>query len=596
MKRQSHIPIESIEMSTVERFDSIAASFAEKTAIRFGNNELTYSELQTKSNILAQHISAIQTEQRQIAFFLSFGIDQFVALFGILKARCAYVPIDTSWPAHRIEHSINDSHAKVVITDNANLGQVKALCTNRLIINIDEIDFAKNTAQPESYPTADDIQHILYTSGSTGEPKGVYTNHRNQLHFVKRFSEFIDLGPDDTFAYYFSIGFSAHAMPSLGTLLTGGTLVMYDLKKNGFQGLAEFFNREKVTVCLMIPSVLRHFRATLDQDSKLNKLRILLVGGETLYFNDIKQILPFLKRKAEIINIYASTEMYLSFAYRIKNDTVLNQNIIPIGHPVEGIQLEIHNEDGQECEPDQVGEMIIYSPYSALGYWNNPEMTAQDFQQTDQGWRFNSRDLAYKRSDGAFVHVGRKDSMVKIRGQRVDLGEVENSILFNSDIQDVAVALKEGPLGNKHLVAYYVCRSGIEIKTNVIKVFLTRRLPDYMVPSFVIKLDALPKTDSGKTDYKLLPDPDWKTQSQNTDFQHARTVTESEIIAIFEQQLGVSPIGITDNILETGNDSLKLFVAFDTIEKHFNIKVDLDLLTRDPSIQALAKRIDDLKK
>jgi len=484
----------------------------------------------------------------------------------------------------------------VVVTNNLNIGQVKAIHDEHFIINIDALDFQESIEPVTASPKPDDNIHIIYTSGSTGEPKGVYTYHRNQVHFVKRFSSFINITPEDRFAYYFSIGFSAHAMPFLGIILNGGTLCIYDMKKKGFQGMASFFMEQKITLALMIPSVLRHFRVTLQKDFRFPKLRVLLLGGETLYFNDIRLIQPHLSGKAEIINIYASTEAYLSRAFRITRETVLKQNIVPIGYEIEGMNIWIVNEDGEKCSVSQVGEMILRSPYLARGYWRDKEQTEAHFSQVDNDIVFKSRDLAYVQEDGCLVHVGRKDSMVKIRGQRIDLGEIENSMLFNPDIQEVAVKLKESPTGDKHLLAYYVCRQGISIGEKELKTFLTRRLPDYMVPAFVIQMTELPKTESGKTNYNALPDPDWEQQSGKEDIKHAKTPTESKLISIFEKQLEIHPIGITDNILETGQDSLKMFVAFDTVEKTFNFKIDIDYLTENPTIEALARSIDEASK
>ena len=588
MKKETHIPIDSVEQSIADRFEFIAERFNNKEAIRDENGIITYGELSKNSNVLANEIIRLNAEQKQIAFFLPNGINQFISIFGILKSGSAYVPLDTTWPSHRIEFAIKDSLAAAVITDNKNYPHVKALCNNVNIINIDEINFSKNMYTPALRPGPDSIAHILYTSGSTGEPKGVYTSHRNQVHFVKRFSEFIQITPEDRFAYYFSIGFSAHAMPSLGALLNGGTLVMYDLKKEGFPGLADFFNSNGITICLMIPSVIRHFRATMEKGFKFAKLRILLAGGETLYFNDIKQLWPFLKHKTEIINIYASTELYLARAYRIQRDSILKQNIIPIGYPIDGIDIEIVNEDGKEGDINKVGEMVIRSDYAALGYWNNPTLTNRDFLNDGGQITFRSRDLAYKEADGSIVHVGRKDAMVKIRGQRVDLGEIENTLLSNEDIQEVAVVLKEDQQGNKVLVAYYVFSPGKSVKLDEIKNSLIRRLPEYMIPPYIINIDSLPKTESGKTNYRSLPDPHWESIIDNRQIKHASNHVEEQLISIFERHLGIYPIGVSDNILLAGHDSLKLFVAFDAVEKDFNITFDIDSFIKTPTIEAFA--------
>ena len=596
MKPKKQIPIKDIEQSVAERFDVMAATFAEKIAVKDHDTSLTYRSLQKKANVIANQILALNADQKQLAIFLSFGTNQLVSILGIIKSGAAYVPIDTSWPAHRIEFSIADSSSAAVITDNMNIGQVKALSGNREIINIDEIDFTKNTHPPEKYPDADDYIHILYTSGSTGEPKGVYSNHRNQMHFVKRFSEYIGILPSDIFSYYFSIGFSAHAMPSLGALLNGATLVMYNLKKFGFPALPKYFIEEGITVCLMIPSVMRHFRATLEKGYKLEKLRMLLIAGETLYHNDILQIRPYLKPRTDIINIYASTEMFMVSAFHMKKDTLVNQNIIPIGLPVDGIEVKIYNKDGVECMADEVGEMIIYSQYAALGYWNKPELSNEDFPADEPKRKFKSRDLAYRNKDGNIVHVGRRDSMVKIRGQRVDLSEIEHCLLYMKEIQEGAAVLKEDPLGNKVITAYYTCRIDEKVDERVIHTVFLRRLPDFMIPRFLIKLDSLPKTDSGKTDYLSLPDPDWGKNLADKEIKHASNPIEDQLVSIFKKQFEVEEISIQDNFLQAGHDSLKLFVAFDTIEKTFNIKFDLDNVLKTPTIEAMANIIKNIRE
>ncbi|MEN8223763.1 MAG: non-ribosomal peptide synthetase [Bacteroidota bacterium] len=596
MKKAKHIPFDTIDQSLTERFELMASMFPDKIAISDANESITYDALNNKANVIANEILGLTTKQKQVAFFLSDSIQQFISILGILKAANAYVPLDTAWPAHRFEFAVKDSMASAIITDNENYGQVKAIASAAVVINIDEINFITNTSEPNIKPRPDDIAHILYTSGSTGEPKGVFTSHKNQLHFTKRFSEFIDITPEDIFSYYFSIGFSAHAMPFLGAMLNGGTMHMYDLKKKGFPSLADFFISHGITISLMIPSVLRHFRVTLNKGFKFSKLRILLLGGESLYHNDIKQIWPFLKRHTEIINIYASTELYLARAFRIQHDTILKHNIIPIGNAIEGMDIDIVNEGGEECDPNIVGEMVIHSNYTALGYWNNPSLTKRDFHNHDGHRTFRSRDLAYKDADGLIVHVGRKDAMVKIRGQRADLGEIENTLLSNEDIQEVAVALKEDPQANKMLVGYYVSSPDKSVEMADIKNSLVRRLPEYMVPPYIMQLDTLPKTESGKTDYRSLPDPHWESLADNRDIKHAKNPVEEQLVSIFERQLEVYPIGVTENILEAAHDSLKLFVAFDTIEKQFNIKIEIDSFIETPTIEELALTIIQLQE
>jgi len=248
---------------------------------------------------------------------------------------------------------------------------------------------------------------------------------------------------------------------------------------------------------------------------------------------------------------------------------------------------------GKRSDTFNVGEICITGRYLAKGYWKQDELSAKDFRKNDDGTvTFHSSDMGYKLPDGCIVHVGRSDAMVKLRGFRIDLGEIENTMMDLKQVKEIAVAVKENPYGTKHLIAYYVERENAELDPHYLKLAVLRNLPDYMVPSFFVRLDHLPKNDIGKTDYKGLPEPDWDSYTRNKDVELPANGTEEELKEIFERILEVSPLGVTENIMEAGADSLRLFVAFDEVEKRFGKKLNIDSIIDAPYIRDIARQIE----
>ncbi|HSG67863.1 MAG TPA: non-ribosomal peptide synthetase, partial [Bacteroidales bacterium] len=267
-------------------------------------------------------------------------------------------------------------------------------------------------------------------------------------------------------------------------------------------------------------------------------------------------------------------------------------NNVPIGYEVTEIEVSIMDEEGRRCDPFKTGEICITSRYISPGYWHADPTDEKRFLKNEDGTiTFHSGDMGYKLSDGCIVHVGRNDAVIKLRGFRIDLGEIENTMMELKQIKEVAVVVKENPFGTKHLIAYYVERDNAEFDPHYLKVAVLRNLPDYMVPSYFIRLDHLPKNDIGKVDYKILPEPDWEALTTRKDIEMPANGIEEELKEIFERILEVSPIGVKDNIMEVGADSLRLFVAFDEVEKRFGKKLNIDSIIESPHIRDIAAQI-----
>ena len=576
------------------RFEEMARHYPDTEAIKFQETSLSYRQLNEKADRIATAILAIiGPASTRAAIYLEHGINQPLAILSILKAGKTYVALDPSFPVARNLQMLGDSGCSIILTNNMNLSQVKSFAGSIPIINMDEEFTAvlDKSEFPEGSP--DQAAFITYTSGSTGIPKGVVHSHANMLHFVMRMYSIDCTMPEDRWAYYYSISFSAHAMPMYGALLNAATLCIFDLKKDNFTDFGKWLRQEKINVSLMIPSILRQFTASLGSGRRFPKLSRLLVGGETLYRSDVDKIREHLASGAVVYNILASSEAYLARAYKIEKDTVIKGNNVPIGYAVPGMELSIMTEDKNRADPYNAGEILITSKYLTQGYWNQQEITNRDFIQNEDGSRtFHSKDMGYKLSDGCIVHVGRNDAVIKLRGYRIDLGEIENTMMDLKQVKEIAVAVKENNFGTKQIIAYYVEKDNSELDPHYLKLSVLRNLPDYMVPSHFIRLDHLPKNDIGKVDYRAFPEPDWESFKSKKDIALPENGLEEELKEIFERILEVSPIGVLDNIMDVGADSLRLFVAFDEVEKRFGKKLNIDMIIEAPQIRDIAKQIE----
>jgi len=594
-KNNNSIPIKGTNQTIHGRFREIVSFYGENIALDYQNKQLTYNELDYKSDQLAcRLIKKLGEKRQQVAIFIETGFEQIISILGILKAGMTYVPLDINFPSERNIYMLEDAECSALISNNMNASQARAISNRQIIINIDETLSSQDIGELDIYNDPDARMMIIYTSGSTGEPKGVIHSHRNIIHLYKRLTTLINISAEDIFAFYYSICFSAHAMQIISALLSGAKLTLFDLKKESFSGFSKWLKEKKITVDLMIPSVLRQFMATLKKNEKIPSIRILFCGGETLYKSDIDKAWIHLKKSSLIYNIYASTEAYVCQVYKITSKTIINSNIVPIGYSLPDFDINVIDDEGKSRETNKIGEIQIKSEFITQGYWNKPELSKQDFKQDSDNPKeriFKSSDLGYKQSDGCIIHIGRSDSMVKLRGYRIDLGEIENVLMQHANVKEAAVIVKENQHGTKHIVAYVVPKNGKSLDISYLKISVLRMLPSYMIPGYFVTLDSLPKNEIGKTIRKDFPDPDWDRNIKGKEIVNPKNKLQEDLKEIFERTLEVSLISITDNIIELGADSLRLFVAFDEIEKKFGQKLNIDAIVENPTIEFISNLI-----
>ncbi|MEA3476947.1 MAG: non-ribosomal peptide synthetase [Bacteroidota bacterium] len=595
--QEKTIPIHTDDQTIHQRFEEVASLLPDHTALRFAEQSMTYEQLDKAANQLAhQIIDLIGPEPGNVALFLENSIFQIVTILGILKAGKAYVALDTTFPAERNLYMLQDAQCQLLISNALNESKARDLSAKIQLILEMQVDDSFPNTKPVIALGPDDDAIIFYTSGSTGSPKGALQSHKNMVHFVWGLSKVIDIVPSDSFAYYLSVAFSAHAFPLLATLLNGGALIIYHGKLEHISEFKQWLSDMKISIALMIPSFIRHFQATFTGNEKLPDLRILFPAGETLYRSDVEKIRDILKKDALIINIYASSETYVTRAYIIHHDTLLKGNIVPIGYPFKDMEFMILDEQGKSVEKDSIGEFYIRSPYIMKGYWKRPELNASVIEtdpDDDQMTIFKSSDIGYYRDEDCIVCVGRKDAVIKLRGYRIDLGEIENILLESKDVKEAACVLRKNKHGIEQIIAFIVAGQDQALDIDHIKALTTRVLPGYMLPSHFIEIDELPKNEIGKTAYKSIPEPNWEFLEGGGEKVGASNKLEEKLIHLFERVLKIKPIGITDDILKIGADSLSLFVSFNEIEKAFGKKLNMDTVLDNPTVEAIARILED---
>lgn len=583
---------EEIEGSIPGRFKKVYSVFSEKLALKSWEMSLTYGEFNRRTNQIARLILGLgESLDLPVAFLFGNGAFPILSIFGILKAGGFYLPLDPSFPQDRLEYTLEDSEAKILITNQENLHLAKEISRRRLkILSLDDVpsdvpdDDLEVTVQPDA-PVC-----LHYTSGSTGRPKGVLQLQRNVLH-----SAWVSVGqnrstPEDRVALLHSPGFAASLLPIFGTLLTGGTLLPFDLK-HGLANLSHWLREERITVFMGVPTLFRHLAQSLSGDEEFPDLRLITVGGEAVLKSDVELYKKYFAKYASMRHGIGGTEMGSFRYFMIDKDTEIPENIVPVGYPLPDKEVLILDDDGQPVPPNEVGEIVVKSRYLSGGYWRRPELTAEKFKDVpgEEGVRmYWTGDLGRLTEDGCLYHLGRKDFQVKIRGFRVELGEIESVLMQHPGISEAAVMVNELPGFEKRLVGYVVMdKNHPAPSTEEIRIYLKKHLPDYMVPSVFITLDAMPQTATGKIDRLKLPKLE-EVLNLERDYVPPRDEYERRLIQIWEELFEMRPIGIKNDFFQLGGHSLLAANLVTKIEEEFGKRIDLARLTEAPTIEKLA--------
>jgi acyl-coenzyme A synthetase/AMP-(fatty) acid ligase/thioesterase domain-containing protein/acyl carrier protein len=437
-------------------------------------------------------------------------------------------------------------------------------------------------------PGPGDPANVVFTSGSTGHPKGVIVPHGAYLDHALAAAESMDFRPDDTMGMVLPMGFAAAALYLHRGLATGAKIVMYDVRRLGMAGLLECLRSERVTYLDLTPTMLRTLVNALEGHEPLEDLRVVTTAGEPVFGADVRALRRHLPSSSLFINHAGSSETSGYAAHRVPLDGPLPDGPIPAGTALGERILTVRNDDGSEAETGSVGELWVTSPYVSLGYLDQPDLTAERFIFHRDGRRtYKTGDLVVKGSDGVFESRGRRDDMVKIRGYLVEPAEVE-AALRSLDEVSAAVVLASGRDGRSGTLSAYVVASRSGVEPSSIRARLRGQLPNYMVPARVLMLPELPLNANGKVDRSsLLALPDDSGDARRA----PRDDLELKIAVLWADILDVDEIGVDDDFFELGGDSLDAESAMAALSEDLGLNLSTSVLLEAPTVGSFAQRI-----
>jgi amino acid adenylation domain-containing protein len=617
-----------IEQAITKRFEAQVRKYPERVAVKTATHEWSYAELNANANQIAHSIlELVGDSEARIALLFAHDAPMIAGMLGVLKAGKTYVPLDPSNPVERLSHLLQDSQAITIVTNEENLELVRKL-TGVHAINVDSLDSSVPDGDPNLTIDPSSLAYILYTSGSTGRPKGVMQNHRNVLHFIRAYTNNLHLNAGDRLTLLSSYCFDAAVMDIYGALLNGATLYPLDIKENGFNVLRETLSEQGITIYHSTPTVYRYFvnefwstpaergvpggAAPLGWqrcgDGALDCLRLVVLGGEEVTPSDVELFKQNFSDDCLLVNGLGPTESTVSLQYFIDKQTAISGERVPVGYPVDDTEVFLISRAGKRAEI--YGEIAIRSEHVALGYWRNATATDAAFggnptrgPQTGSpagvgavregaARVYRTGDMGRRLSDGSIVFAGRKDLQIKIRGVRIEPGEIESALTKLPGVRECAVIATANGSSDRRLVAYVVNQSGWSMDASDLLMSLKEKLPDYMVPAAFVVLDGLPLTSSGKLNRRALPVPEISDRTAELTGAAPRTPTEKLLAEIWRDVLGVPQIGIKENFFDLGGHSLLAVRLFAQVEKRFGRRWPLATLFQAPTIAQFAATIE----
>jgi amino acid adenylation domain-containing protein len=582
-----------VEQSISQRFEKQVACYPDVLAIADGEYHLTYAQLNQRANQIAHTIldqRGIQPEPVIVLF--EQGANFLAAIFGVLKTGKSYVPVDPTFPQARNAYIVQNSQARLIVTNRANRDVAEALAAGACdVLELDAIAPHTPVENPDLVVSPDALAYIIYTSGSTGQPKGVFQNHRNVLHNCRNQTNAFHLGVGDRMPLVHSCSVMGAVRVIYNALLNGVSLYPLDIKVEGLAALRDLLLREKITVFHSVATLFRHCSEIFTGADHFPHLRLVILGGEAMSRKDVELYQRYFPDHCLLCTGLGSTEAGTICIFMLNKQIQITSSLVPPGYPVDGMEVLLLDETGNPVPQGEVGEIVVKSRHLALGYWQHPELTESTFHLAPhgQGERLlRTGDMGYYRPDGCLVHVGRKDFQVKIRGYRVNVSEIEMALMDSGLLKEVVVVGREDVPGEMYLVAYIVPRQQPAPSVRELRQFLAQKVPGYMIPAVFVQLEALPLTPNGKVNRLGLPPATIADLTSEATYVTAHTPLEAQLADIWMRVLNLARVGIRDNFFDLGGNSLLAIQMFAQIEAQLQQRLPLAILFKAPTIAQLA--------
>lgn len=581
-------------------FEEQAARTPESVAVVFKDQPLTYRELNSRANQLARRLQALGVgPEVRVGICVERSLEMVVGLLGILKAGGAYVPLDPTYPEERLRFMLDDAGAPVLLTEERLVATLPEHAAAVVRLDADwEMIARESEANPDGGARAENLAYVIYTSGSTGQPKGVMIHHRGLVNYLTWCTSAYAVAEGSGTLVHSPIGFDLTITGLFAPLLVGRSAVLLP-EDEGIEALGEALRRaDNLSLIKITPPHLELLNQTLRADKAAGKTRAFIIGGEALR----GESLSFWRTHApatRLINEYGPTETVVGCCVYDVPAGRPASGAVPIGRPVANTQLYVLDGRLQPVPIGVSGELYIGGDGVARGYLNRPELTAEKFipdpfRAEPRARLYRTGDLARHLPDGELEYLGRIDHQVKLRGFRIELGEIETVLGQRAGVREAAVIVREDTPGDQRLVAYTTAAAGQPAPTGEeLRDYLKGKLPEHMVPTAFVALDALPLTPNGKVDRKALPAPDHARAGAN--YTAPQTPGEEALAEIWAAVLGVERVGVYDNFFELGGHSLLVTQVVSRVRETLGVELPLRSLFESPTVAGLAETIENMK-
>lgn len=560
-------------------------------AVLFHDQQWTYRQLDERANEFADALRALDvTSETLVGVCMERSPEMLAALLGIHKAGGAYVPLDPMFPHDRLAFMLADSSAPVLITQTS-LASLFPEYAGKLLLLEELLQATKQTSRNKARITPENLAYVLYTSGSTGKPKGVMIAQRALVNFLVSMQRQPRLTVDDTLLAVTTLSFDIAGLELYLPLISGARVVIADRETASDPNLLmKEIERCDATVMQATPAT---WRMLVDAGWQGKPDLKILCGGEALPGDLAAELL---KRGAALWNLYGPTETTIwSTLYRVDRSSA-ESTTVSIGKPIANTQVHILNGNLQPVPIGVIGDLYIGGDGLARGYWNRPALTAEKFIPNpldSTSSVYKTGDLARYRADGNIEFLGRSDHQVKVRGYRIEMGEIELALAGHAAVGQAVVVARRDNSSEATLAAYVVpAEAGKEPDANQLRAFLRQSLPEYMIPSAFVTLDAFPLTPNGKVDRRALPEISNKDLVAVAEYAPPRTPEEQAIADICAEVLHLERVGIHDNFFDIGGNSLIATRLIFQLQEYFQVRLPLVRLFEMPTVAGLAKAID----
>jgi amino acid adenylation domain-containing protein len=561
---------------------------------------MTYAELNAYANRIARYLAARGVRPgHNVGICMPRSVHQIAALLGIVKAGAAYVPLDPEYPLERLRFILSDISAPLLLTSRDTRLSLDESANAVVMEDVaGEID-GQSPDNPDTAFSPEMPLYVIHTSGSTGRPKGVVMPHRSIVNLIEWQARASDVSPDAVTLQYASLNFDVASQEIFSTLTSGGCLQLIDENvRRDSPRMLDFLKRKGIGRLFLPPVALEQLaNAAGGKDVALEKLREVIVAGDKLQITD--NVRGFFEKlpQARLINHYGPTESHVVSAHTLEGPAAQWPVHPPIGKPIDNVQLYVLDENLEPTPPKVAGELYIGGVAVALGYLNLPEESGKRFIrdpfQPGGGLLYRTGDVCRYDNDGVLAFLGRADQQIKLRGFRIEPGEVEVVLKRHDGIKDAVVVKRQSKLGDDQLAAYLVVEENAVFDKAELRSYLGDKLPAYMIPTHLVQLDSFPLTGSGKIDRLKLPEPAERESARDAESTYVapRTPVEQFLADSWCDLLQIKKVSIRDNFFELGGHSLSATQLVSRIRDQFGIELPLHRVFERPTIELLALEI-----